>query len=221
MDAAVRNAKASLYRHTLVIQTAVYVVQKYLSLALLLYAAKRRSYQIFCHQLDGRTITLNVSVTDTIGDVKTKIAQKCDFPAKHQLLVYSGKALDDSRCVHQYDIQPESTVHIRSRLRGAGLKSTSNSSGSQFNAEGNSASGAHTEQSAWRRALAELWKVEAAKKAEEADYGIQQESTVHIDSPLRGAGEVAHARQLHSLAPAACCMHSHATKYAPQRRLPL
>lgn len=57
-------------------------------------------------------ITLNMSTSDTVLEVKTKICDIRGIPPQEQNLIFAGKKLNDDIPLNRYSIQPESTLHL-------------------------------------------------------------------------------------------------------------
>ncbi|KAK7291490.1 hypothetical protein RIF29_06672 [Crotalaria pallida] len=68
--------------------------------------------QIFVKSLSGKTITVEVDRSETIGEVKAKIEAKTRVPVKKQCLSWCGKTLRDEFAVSYYNIFKESTLHL-------------------------------------------------------------------------------------------------------------
>lgn len=96
-----------------------YNIQKESTLHLVLRL--RGGMQIFIKTLQGQTITVDANADDTIDVVKQKISEKENLPAGGVgYLIYSGKQLDESRTLSDYNIQENSTIHFLLRMNGGG-----------------------------------------------------------------------------------------------------
>ncbi|XP_072020610.1 uncharacterized protein [Amphiura filiformis] len=75
--------------------------------------------EIFIKTMTGKTLTLRVSHTATIGRVKRELEALDGKPVEDQRLIFAGKQLEDGRTLADYNIQKESTLHMVIRLRGS------------------------------------------------------------------------------------------------------
>jgi ubiquitin C len=90
-----------------------------LHLRLRLRGGARKEYMLlFVKTHIGNTITLHVQPCDTIDNVKAKLQKKEGFPLSQQQLISAGNLLEGYRTLKEYNIQAETTLHLRLRLRG-------------------------------------------------------------------------------------------------------
>lgn len=82
--------------------------------------------QIFVRNLNGKSLAIMVSPSDTVESLKAKVEEREGLPASEQRLLYGGKQLEPGRILADYGVQKESTLHLVLRLRGGSGESLTN-----------------------------------------------------------------------------------------------
>lgn len=73
---------------------------------------------IFCKDLSGKSIELDINPFMKIEELKMIIASITGIPPDSQRLIFAGKQLEDSKTISSCGIQIHSTLHLVLRLRG-------------------------------------------------------------------------------------------------------
>ena len=72
---------------------------------------------IAVEMLDGKSIKLNISISDKVSDLKSKINAVESIPVAEQCLIFKGITLDNEKTLSEYNIQRESKVHLSESSR--------------------------------------------------------------------------------------------------------
>ena len=147
---------------------------------------------------------LDVEPSDTIEEVKSKIQGKQGIPTDHQRLYFSGRQLENSQTLSNYDIKNGSTVQMVLRLRGGMCVFIKSLEGTTFSIyvdcesnveelkekilqEINSGGGEQLPSASLRLLYSgkELYEGRTL-----ADYNITANSFIHLTGRLKGGGMV-------------------------------
>ena len=78
----------------------------------------QQEMQIFVKVMTGRTITLTVTRDTNIKEIREMLQNREGVHPSQQRILYGGKQLGDGKCLDDYCILDESTLHLMLRLRG-------------------------------------------------------------------------------------------------------
>ena len=68
--------------------------------------------QVSIRQLSGKTTTMDIDSGITVEELKQAIFQKERIPVENQTLYYAGQLMIDGRNISEYEVLPESNIHL-------------------------------------------------------------------------------------------------------------
>ena len=74
--------------------------------------------QVFVKTLTGKDMTLDVTPTMMVEHLKKLISSTEGIAEGDQRLIYGGKQLEDGQTLQDYNVEPDSTIHLVLKLKG-------------------------------------------------------------------------------------------------------
>ncbi len=78
----------------------------------------------YCLLVTGKRLEIELKSHESVRDLMEKVQDKEGIPIDRQRMIYSGKQMEQSRSLWDYNICHGSTVHLVLRLRATELKSS-------------------------------------------------------------------------------------------------
>ena len=74
--------------------------------------------QVFVKTLTGKDMTFDVEPTMPVEQLKKQIFATEGIAESDQRLIYGGKQLEDGQTLQDYNVEPNSTIHLVLKLKG-------------------------------------------------------------------------------------------------------
>ena len=82
-------------------------------------APGKETITVYAKTLTGRTLAVQVYPDSTVEELKAILGNLQDFP-RTDIMIFSGRQLENGRKISEYSIRDKSTVHFVLSLRGGG-----------------------------------------------------------------------------------------------------
>lgn len=76
--------------------------------------------QIKVKTLTGKTLDLDIELSDTITRLKERVEEKEGIPTQQQRLIFGGRAMADDKTASDLGLKAGVTLHLVLILRGSG-----------------------------------------------------------------------------------------------------
>ncbi|XP_030836046.1 tripartite motif-containing protein 26-like [Strongylocentrotus purpuratus] len=81
----------------------------------------RKTVQIWVRDLEGKSQSIHVRLSDTADALKRQVAKKTGIPSNVQRLIYKGKQVNGSTTLEEYEIKQHSTIELALPLKGGNV----------------------------------------------------------------------------------------------------
>lgn len=81
-------------------------------------APKENLNNIFIRSMEGNTICIRIGSWEEIKTLKQRIQERTGIPPYKQILIYTGKILQEEHKLNKYGIGRDSTIYLSTRIRG-------------------------------------------------------------------------------------------------------
>ena len=89
-----------------------------------LFILTLRAMHLLVKTVSGRTVSLEVSPSETVESVKKQLQERENVDHYNQRLVFAGKELEDNEAIGSYPISEEATIEMLFKISGGVIEPT-------------------------------------------------------------------------------------------------